>query len=209
MKPCLINALILSLAGVFSVASHAADNNAYVRAGGGYSIVTDSKVRNVGGGAKVKFKDGYTINAAVGYRFLDIVRIELEGSYMDNTLKSFTVGGADVLRSGDLQRIAVMGNAIFDLAFTDNFYGYLGGGIGVLHSRFTADVGLGSDNSTDWSFAFQGMLGLGYNFNESISLSGGYRVLGATDPTYTISNFRARYQAPFSNIFEAGLTFRF
>lgn len=211
MKPYLIKALILGLTfvGTVPAISHATDGNAYVRVGGGYSILTDLKMRGVAGSVRAEFKDGYAINAAVGYRFLDILRLELEGGYMDNKLKSYTVGGVNVLRSGDLQQISVMGNAILEVPFTESFYGYLGGGIGTIYSDLTADLGVGSSSSSDWAFAMQGMVGLGFNFTESISLSGGYRILGSSNPSYTLNNVKARYQAPISNIFEAALTFRF
>lgn len=213
MKYLRMKALILAFAVIIpsvAFATPAASNNpVYFRAGGGYSMVTNAKVTNLGLDNSAKFKGGYSVHGAVGYRFWDMLRMELEGTYMDNKIDSFKIAGVNVLNSGDFEQVALMGNLVLDVAFYEGLYGYIGGGVGALYSDLTFDVGLGSGSGSDWNFAYQGIAGLGFDISDSIAVTAGYRIIGSTNATYSINGANFHVNSPLSHLFEGGITFRF
>ncbi len=205
MKMSLVKIVIASLT-LAAASAMAFENNFYLRAGGGYNLKTNSRDNNMAASNTIKTKGGYAINAAIGYRFMDIIRFELEAGYMDSTLNSFTIAGTNVLRSGSWDQLTAMGNAIVDFQIGDNFFGYLGAGIGTTRHNVQFDlVGMPSSKVDDWVFAYQGMTGLGYNITDSIAVTGGYRIMGSSNP----SGDGMRLKPPINNIFEGGITFRF
>ena len=78
-----------------------------------------------------------------------------------------------------------MVNAYYDLDLGSPWKPYLGGGIGAAVVGFyDAGVdGFGNfSDDEDLVFAFQAAAGIGYEFTDNLTLYGGYRFLGTTEP---------------------------
>ena len=119
---------------------------------------------------------GWAIGGVIGY---DLVgpRFELEGVFRRNTANiagnSFSVGAAQ-------EQIGVMANAYYDFFAGHTFVPYIGAGTGV------AFIGSYANGASAHStvFAYQGILGIGYNVNETFRLNLDGRYHATTNPGY-------------------------
>jgi len=78
----------------------------------------------------------------------------------------------------DLVELPIMLNVIYTQPLGRHFSAYVGGGMGGAFSDYSS--GWGSTES-DTTFAFQGLAGLKYTFNEHWDLGVTYKFLGTTE----------------------------
>lgn len=120
-------------------------------------------------GAEIKFDSGFGVSAEVGRKFGPL-RAALEYGYKETNifhLKSAT--GHDVV-PGDLSIKNLMANIYYDQKLTKGkLTPYIGGGAGW------AWVKDGEGFMNDSAFAYQGMAGITYEINPTISLIAGYK----------------------------------
>jgi opacity protein-like surface antigen len=89
----------------------------YVILTGGVSMVRDPSVTLGGASGQFDVGSGTTFGGAVGRRFGDSLRGELEMSYRSNALKGASVRGIDASQAdGDLAALFVMANVYYDFA---------------------------------------------------------------------------------------------
>jgi OmpA-OmpF porin, OOP family len=151
-------------------------------AGGNYMFQTG--LANNGTGSQIYPTIGYSFGGMVGYDFVG-PRVALEGLY--NNSKS-TISGASNLGTfgATKDEIAVMANFYYDFNAGGTWVPYIGAGAGVAFDKMSA-IGL-QDNTTN--FAYQGIVGMGYNIDPTwrVNLEGRY--FGTTGPTVVGANFQ-------------------
>ena len=153
-----------------------------VEAGGNY-MFQSSVNGGIAGGSQIYPAIGYSFGGMIGYDFVG-PRIALEGLY--NNSKSTVSGGGLPAFGATKDEIAVMANIYYDFNAGGTIVPYIGAGAGVAFEKVSA-LGL-QDNST--TFAYQGIVGVGYNIDPTwrVNLEGRY--FGTTSPTFQGSSFQ-------------------
>jgi OOP family OmpA-OmpF porin len=184
MKNALLAAAALAMVPVVSQAQSLQYPGFFggLEAGGNYMF--QSGLTNNGFGSQVYPTIGYSFGGMVGYDFVG-PRVALEGLY--NNSKS-TISGASNLGTfgATKDEIAVMANLYYDFNAGGTWVPYIGAGAGVAFDKMSA-LGL-QDNTTN--FAYQGIVGIGYNIDPTwrVNLEGRY--FGTTGPTVVGANFQ-------------------
>ncbi|MCX7365141.1 MAG: OmpA family protein [Alphaproteobacteria bacterium] len=118
---------------------------------------------------------GWQAGAVAGYDFVG-PRVELEGIYRNNQATGNVNGANFGINKDD---IGVLGNIYYDFNAGGSIVPYIGAGAGV---AFVNTSALGtSSNSTQ--FAYQGIVGVGYNIDETFRVNLDGRYYGTTAPT--------------------------
>lgn len=159
-------------------------------------------------GANLDFDTGYSILAAVGYRWEYGLALEIESGYMnvDSGEVSFRGLHADV--EGDFEQVPIMCNALYWLPMTERLQFYVGSGVGVVWSSTEVDSvggvnlrGLG-DGGDDWNFAAQAKAGFAFEVCPGGSLTIGYRLFYGHDAIAEVDD-------SLGHILEGGFVWRF
>jgi outer membrane protein OmpA-like peptidoglycan-associated protein len=125
---------------------------------------------------------GYAVGGKVGYDFVG-PRIELEGMYRNNQRSGVTSAGNYV--NGQINQISVMANALYDFFPGAMITPYVGAGAGIAF----VDSGIASGCSMcSTQFAYQGMVGIGYNATQNIRVDLEGRYYGTTNPSSNFQN---------------------
>src|SRR5476651_887992 len=153
-----------------------------VEAGGNY-MFQSSVNGGIAGGSQIYPTIGYSFGGMVGYDFVG-PRVALEGLY--NNSKSTVSGGGIQAFGATKDEIAAMANIYYDFNAGGTWVPYIGAGVGVAFEKVSA-LGL-QDNTT--AFAYQGIVGVGYNIDPTwrVNLEGRY--FGTTGPTVVGANFQ-------------------
>jgi outer membrane protein OmpA-like peptidoglycan-associated protein len=159
----------------------------------------------VGGGAEwalgsqsnVTTWTGWSVGGKAGYDFVG-PRVELEVGYGQIPTSANIPGTVIVGKVGELN---VMANVLYDFMPASTITPYIGVGAGVAFIDSNSSLG-----STQ--FAYQAMLGLAYNINESMRFQVEGRYLGTTNPSVNTPFGNVTYQN--QNIMAlAGVSFKF
>ncbi len=178
------NKTILTFSLLATVASAAFASNSYaydsavtpyVSGNAQFLFGQDDKTSNSGESAKVSNDDGYGLGVAVGAK-KDNLRAEFEVNYLHNK-----VTGVQGQAISDISTsvYTYMGNAFYDFKNTTAFTPYLGAGIGVAHGKFYETIN--NTSTTDNTFAYQALAGVGYEVNKNNTVYAGYRYVGTED----------------------------
>jgi len=124
------------------------------------------------------FNTGWAAGGMIGYDFVG-PRVELEGMYRDNTGK-LNVNGFGNAGIIDLNQTSVMANVLYDFNAGGTLVPYVGVGAGV--AFLNASLGGGSSSSTQ--FAYQAMVGVGYNIDPTFRINLEGRYFGTTSPNF-------------------------
>ena len=123
------------------------------------------------------YNTGYAVGGKIGYDFVG-PRVELEGLYRNNQgngVVPFGPGAAFV--NGQINQISVMANVLYDFAPGAVITPYVGAGAGIAF----ADPSLaGGCTMCSTQFAYQGILGLAWNIDQSFRVSLDGRYYGTT-----------------------------
>lgn len=195
---CLPLALVslLSLAGLRSASaeSYYADG-LYGWYEGGPALVETAKIKDTSiedsdgfgiNGNRVKFDPGFHFGLGIGRELTPYVRVELESGFNYNSLKS--IEGADA-SGGNFYRVPVLANLVLQYPNRTRFVPMIGAGVGahwtVLDAQNIAigDTTLDDDTST-WSFGYQGYAGVRYQFRENMDLGVFYHYSVADGPSW-------------------------
>jgi OmpA-OmpF porin, OOP family len=192
MKKALLAATILAL----PVAAQAQPvTGLYVGAGVGMNFLmeTDVDLNNRFANPRTgtsEFDYGYVGVISLGWGFGNGVRAEIEGSYRDNTIDTFTGFGlaAPVRSSGSAVSYGVMGNALydFDLGPTIPLMPYIGVGFGYIIQDYDQVVATSGANNvivtgSEGRFAYQAILGAAFQLDAvapGLAITAEYRFLG-------------------------------
>jgi opacity protein-like surface antigen len=195
----------------------AEDFKPYVSLFGGASLLNPVNTVTPGNTPySVKTNTGYLIGGAVGLKWNDMLRTELELSHGSNNANSYNIkGGAFNPASGLISATYLLGNVWLDIPTQTAFTPYIGGGLGV--GWATADVsyngnisGYGS-NASGGALAYQVGAGVKYNVSQNIDLDIGYRFKGLGKTNFNDRDGTGFYnQATLnSHNIQVGLTFSF
>jgi OOP family OmpA-OmpF porin len=114
---------------------------------------------------------GWAAGGKIGYDFIG-PRFEVEGLYRQNLIaNSFP----RLPINGQISQVSAMANGFYDFNATGSIVPYVGAGVGV---GFVD----GSGNISSTVFAFQGILGIGYNFSPNLRFNLDGRYFGTTNP---------------------------
>lgn len=204
IKQALLAATILALS---TVASAQPVTGLYVGAGGLGNILQNETVsrftargtippNTLGRGSNPKFDVGYGGLASIGYGFGNGMRVEIEGNYRANDLRSVSSGTAALRPRGHEEKYGAMVNALYDFSFDDiglSSLGldivnpYVGVGVGYAQDRYrgvniplNTGVGYSSVNVNNGydTFAAQAIAGVSvplYDYVPGLSLTVDYR----------------------------------
>ncbi|MGZ3339569.1 MAG: OmpA family protein [Reyranella sp.] len=122
-------------------------------------------------GQNVSPQTGWALGGKFGYDFIG-PRIEVEGLYRQN-VNSNNFGNRAI--TGQISQVTAMANLLYDFNAFGSFVPYIGAGAGV--GFVDSDQNLGST-----VFAFQGILGVGYNWSPNLRFNLEGRYIGTTNP---------------------------
>jgi OOP family OmpA-OmpF porin len=118
---------------------------------------------------------GWAAGGMVGYDFIG-PRVEIEGVHRDNQA---TVGGGPFNAFGATKGdTAIMANVMYDFNAGGVIVPYIGAGAGIAFVR-TAAANLATDST---QFAYQAILGVGYNIDTMFRVNLDARYYGTTNP---------------------------
>jgi OOP family OmpA-OmpF porin len=146
------------------------------------------------GTTNINFNTGWAAGGSIGYDFVG-PRAEVEGIYRQNTGTGTIPGaGSNGLTASN---VGVMANVFYDFFAGQTIVPYIGAGVGVAFTQLQLQ-GIGTSNSTQ--FAYQGIVGVGWNINPMIRLNLEGRYYGTTSPNYSISGSTnvAGFAVPFN-----------
>ena len=151
----------------------------YIGAEGGLNWLLNTTIL----GSSVYPQTGWAAGGVIGYDFVG-PRVELEGIYRNNQHNVAFPGRAVNNQVGQL---GVMANVMYDFAAGSVITPYVGAGAGV--AFVDGDSSLGSTQ-----FAYQGIIGLGWNVDSNFRVNLDGRYYGTTNPsvggtTWTNNNF--------------------
>jgi len=134
-------------------------------------------------GQSVYPQTGWAAGGKIGYDFIG-PRIEVEGLYRENQNGNF-FGNRAI--TGRIAQTSIMANFLYDFNATGTFVPYIGAGAGV--GLVDSDYQMNSV-----TFAYQGIIGVGYNATPNLRFNLDGRYFGTTNPTvastsWTNNNF--------------------
>ena len=151
----------------------------YIGAEGGLNWLLNTTMLNTA----ITPQTGFAAGGVIGYDFVG-PRVELEGVYRNNQHSGGFTGRATQNQVGQL---GVLANLLYDFAPGATITPYVGAGAGV--GFVDGDSSLGSTQ-----FAYQGIVGLGWNVDTNFRVNLDGRYYGTSNPsvggtTWTNNNF--------------------
>jgi OOP family OmpA-OmpF porin len=166
------------------VASAERDKNFYAEFRAGVSVIPDIDVSGGGLSDDAEFDPGFAVGGALGWHVfpsLPNLRTEIDLSYRQADVDK--IGPLD--GAGEVSVFSAMVNAIYDVDLDLPVTPYVGVGIGVGVADIDSDSGAAlSINDDSVEFAWNVLLGVAFQLDETLSLTAGYRYLGITDPEF-------------------------
>jgi OmpA-OmpF porin, OOP family len=130
---------------------------------------------------------GYAVGGKIGYDFVG-PRVELEGLYRNNTGNGVVrySNGTSAFAGGQINQVSVMANLLYDFAPGATITPYVGVGAGIAFVDPSISPGC---TMCSTQFAYQGIIGIGYNMAPGWRLDLDGRYYGTTNPgQYTNNN---------------------
>ena len=130
---------------------------------------------------------GWAAGGKIGYDFVG-PRIELEGIYRQNNGSGVVnySNGTSAFQTGSVNQISVMANALYDFFPGATITPYVGAGAGIAFVDPSISPGC---TMCSTQFAYQGIVGIGYNMAPGWRLDLDGRYYGTTNPgQYTNNN---------------------
>ena len=182
MKKLLLATAAIVALPVMAQAQSAPSPGFYVGGEGGLNWMfnTTANVPGFGGAVNIYPAMGWAAGGMVGYDFVG-PRVELEGVYRSNmaTLQAAPVGFQQFTAGANINQTAIMANIMYDFRFGSPIVPYIGAGAGV---AFVDASALGGSTSST-QFAYQGIIGVGYEIDPMWRINIDGRYFGTTNPT--------------------------
>ena len=162
------------------------------------------------------FDTGFNIAGQIGYHFHNNVQAELEYRYFHtNTNSPDTYLLNTYLKS--MHASLIMANILYSFNLGSSFRPHLGFGVGVAlpgesYSSYSQQQGISTTNNS--TFAFQAIVGIGYQLIQQIELYIDYRFVDITgDETWNQTSqsrpFPFKVAYPHVNLVNLGVTYNF
>ena len=124
------------------------------------------------------YNTGYAVGGKIGYDFVG-PRVELEGLYRNNQGSGFVPFGSGVaFTNGQINQTTVMANVLYDFFPGAMITPYVGAGAGI---AFVDPSLAGGCTMCSTQFAYQGIIGVGYNVDQNWRVDLDGRYYGATN----------------------------
>ena len=125
------------------------------------------------------YNTGWAVGAMIGYDFLG-PRIEIEGMYRDST-GTGVIPSVPSTFAVDASQVSVMANVLYDFNAGGRIVPYIGAGAGVAFMSINGVDGVAQSAT----FAYQAIVGVGYNIDSTFRINLEGRYYGTTNPTFT------------------------
>src|SRR5882757_568930 len=174
MKKALLAAAAIVALPVMAQAQTAAPGF-YIGAEGGLNWLLNTTINNTA----VTPQTGFAAGGVIGYDFVG-PRVELEGMYRNNQISGANLPGSAI--NNQVGQLSVMANLLYDFAPSSVITPYVGAGAGVAFIDGTSSL-----NSTQ--FAYQGIVGLGWNVDTNFRVDLDGRYYGTSNPSVNGSSW--------------------
>ncbi len=160
---------------MMATSAQAAKGQMYFAGNFAFGILTDSEAAAV----EISFDPGFGFIGAVGYDMGEI-RVEGEIGYRLFDIDERTIPPSPPISTdGDFKALTFMVNGYYDIEMPNSpLTPYVGFGLGFVDNEIDV-TGVGS--ASEEEFAYQVMLGLGYEISPNTVLTAGYRFFGFTN----------------------------
>ena len=167
MKKALLAAAALVALPVLAQAQSLQYPGFYIGAEVGVNWMLNTTILN----QSVSPTTGFAVGGVIGYDFVG-PRVEIEGVYRSNNTNT---GYPGLAISNQINQIAVMANLLYDFSPGSVITPYIGAGAGI--AFVDSNQSLGSTQ-----FAYQGIVGLGWNVTDQFRVNLDGRYYGTTNP---------------------------
>jgi outer membrane protein OmpA-like peptidoglycan-associated protein len=182
IKKALATAAVLVALPVVSQAQSLQYPGFYIGAEGGGTWMFQTSTGTPLGSGTIYPDIGWAAGGMIGYDFVG-PRVEIEGIYRRNTA---TVGSGPFNSFGAAKDdTAIMANILYDFNAGGTIVPYIGAGAGVAFVR-TSALGLSTDTT---QFAYQAILGVGYNIDPMFRVNLDARYYGTTSPNFVSNTY--------------------
>ncbi|MFP4004707.1 MAG: outer membrane protein, partial [Alphaproteobacteria bacterium] len=132
----------------------------YAAVHGGAVWLNEIEMDAFGDAFRIDPDTGWAAGGALGYRYGDGLRAEIEGTYRQNDGDFFfidPVTGPDLEANADVSSLSLMLNVLYDFDMGSFFRPYIGAGIGTsfVDIDLTEIGGPDEENDDGWAFAYQ------------------------------------------------------
>jgi len=179
MKTISVLSALVALTALPQVVQAAAPDF-YISGAGGLTILPDARTGAIAG-HNTSFDNGWDADLAIGHRYYNGLRGELELNYQNNESRGI---------SGHVSSEGVMANGFYDFLQDAPFSPYLGVGAGVMRLDYR-NVGLNSTtaiNDQAYTPALQGIAGVSYTVSPKVSVFADYRYVTTFDRQIETTN---------------------
>lgn len=155
----------------------------YFVLGAGFNLPLNSSIDSTSSNETADWDTGWSSKAAIGYKFDNSWRSELEGAYRENA------NGKD--KAGDVEVWSLMGNLVYDFDVHEEWTPYLGAGIGAawVDADKVSPAGAGANwSGNSSSLAYQGIAGVAYEFAKDVDVVLDYRFFSSPNHSGTRSD---------------------
>jgi OOP family OmpA-OmpF porin len=140
----------------------------YIGAEGGLNWMLNTSIAGVG----ITPQTGFAAGGVIGYDFVG-PRVELEGVYRSNQLNANSSVG---FYSSQVAQLGILANLLYDFSPGATITPYVGAGAGI---GFVD----GSSSLSSTVFAYQGIIGLGWNVDTNFRVNLDGRYYGTSNPS--------------------------
>lgn len=152
---------------------------------GGASFLDDVGIGGPGVATSAETDTGWLALGALGYRYGNGFRAELEGGWRDNEVDSVFGPGSG---TGDITARSLMANVLYEIRTNRRLMPYVGGGLGYAQVEYdgvapsVGAVPATTVSDEDNVFAYQGIAGVSYWVSDAVELSTEYHYMATQDP---------------------------
>jgi opacity protein-like surface antigen len=161
-----------------------------------------------------KFKTGYILGGAIGVKWNDMIRTEIELSHAGWKTKNVRGNTGAIVDGYGAKSAAtyLLGNVWLDWRNESPLTPYVGGGVGMAWAKASPGDASYAPTGTESGFAFQLGAGLKYTVSDNIDVDLGYRFKGMESMTFknvdpAQESFKTKSWG--AHNVQLGLTFRF
>ncbi len=176
MKKALLAAAAIVAMPVVAQAQSAAPGF-YIGAEGGLNWLLNTAIN----GNTVTPQTGWAAGGMIGYDFVG-PRVEIEGIYRQNQLGQGGGVAPGTAVNNQIGQLGIMANLLYDFAPSSTITPYVGAGAGVA----LVD---GNSSLSSTQFAYQGIIGLGWNIDQNFRVNLDGRYYGTSSPQVNINGF--------------------
>lgn len=166
-----------------------------------------------GGGGKIKFQSGWTVDGVLGYKFCDYFSAEFESGVIWNNITA--IGGQQLsgVASAHLDEVPVLANGIFTYPL-GNFKPFVGFGVGGAFGFFSGQDfqslgGPATYRSMDATAIYQFEIGASYALLKNLDLGVQYRFVATSNHDWNNENITLKTSGTLAHLLEARVTWRF